>query len=279
MTANPKDQLPMGDVAQSGETSHGVGFDDFEDVRESNAFVVDVEGFEGPLDLLLSLARANKLDLTKISMLALAQQYLEFITTLRELRLEVAADYLVMAAWLTYLKSRLLLPEDEDEEEPTGEELAALLAFRLRRLEAMRDAVAQLMTRKRLGRDFFARGMPEGIRLMRTSEYEANVFDLLKAYAERRRRTSVRSIQFSKRNVWSIKDARARLEPILGASSEWAPLEALLAQYLDEAETRLTAIASSFGASLELAREGEIELKQAKTFAPLYLRRRQKSNQ
>jgi segregation and condensation protein A len=272
----------MGDVAQSGEASHAIGFDgfdDFEDVRESNAFVVDVEGFEGPLDLLLSLARANKLDLTKISMLALAQQYLEFIAALRELRLEVAADYLVMAAWLTYLKSRLLLPEDEDEEEPTGEELAALLTFRLRRLEAMRDAVAQLMTRKRLGRDFFARGMPEGIRLVRTSEYEANVFDLLKAYAERRRRASVRSIQFSQRNVWSIKDARARLEPILGASSDWAPLEVLLAQYLEEAETRPTAMASSFGASLELAREGEIELKQAEAFAPLYLRRRQKSNQ
>jgi len=279
MTAKPKDELPMGDVAQSGEASHAVAFDDFEDVRSGDAFVVDVEGFEGPLDLLLSLARANKLDLTKISMLALAQQYLEFIAALRQLRLEVAADYLVMAAWLTYLKSKLLLPDDEDEDEPTGEELAALLAFRLRRLEAMRDAVAQLMTRNRLGRDFFARGMPEGIRLMRTSEYEANVYDLLKAYAERRRRTSVRSIQFSKRDVWSIKDARDRLEPILGASSDWAPLEALLAQYLDEAETRSTAIASSFGASLELAREGEIDLKQAKAFAPLYLRRRKQSNQ
>ena len=279
MTAKPKDELPFEGAAQTGEASHADGFDDFEDVRTGDAFVVDVEGFEGPLDLLLSLARTNKLDLTKISMLALAQQYLEFIAALSQLRLEVAADYLVMAAWLTYLKSRLLLPEDEDDEEPTGEELAALLAFRLRRLEAMRNAVAQLMTRKRLGRDFFARGMPEGIRLMRTSEYEANVYDLLKAYSERRRRTSIRTIQFAKRNVWSIKEARARLEPILGASSEWAPLEVLLAQYLDEAEMRSTAMASSFGASLELAREGEIELKQAAAFAPLYLRRRPQDNQ
>ena len=179
MTAKPKDELPLEPAAQSGEAVDAAGFDDFEDVRRDDAFVVDVEGFEGPLDLLLSLARANKLDLTKISMLALAEQYLEFIAALRQLRLEMAADYLVMAAWLAFLKSKLLLPEDEDDEEPTGEELAAMLAFRLRRLEAMRDAAAQLMTRKRLGRDFFARGLPEGIRLMRTSEYEANVYDLL----------------------------------------------------------------------------------------------------
>ena len=221
----------------------------------------------------------NKLDLSKISMLALAEQYLEFIAALRQVRLEMAADYLVMAAWLAFLKSKLLLPEDEDVEEPTGEELAAMLAFRLRRLEAMRDVAAQLMTRKRLGRDFFARGMPEGIRMMRTSEYEANVYDLLKAYAERRRRTSVRTIQFSKREVWSIKEARARLEPILGASADWAPLDVLLAQYLDEVEMRSTAIASGFGASLELAREGQIELKQSRAFAPLYLRRRPRLNQ
>jgi len=279
MTAKPKDELAFEPVAQSGEAVDAAGFDDFEDVRRDDAFVVDVEGFEGPLDLLLSLARANKLDLTKISMLALAEQYLEFIAALRQLRLEMAADYLVMAAWLAFLKSKLLLPEDEDDEEPTGEELAAMLAFRLRRLEAMRDAAAQLMTRKRLGRDFFARGLPEGIRLMRTSEYEANVYDLLKAYAERRRRSSVRTIQFAKREVWSIKEARARLEPILGASAEWAPLDVLLAQFLDETEMRSTAIASSFGASLELAREGQIELKQSRAFAPLYLRRRASKNQ
>jgi len=279
MTAKAKDELPIEPVAQVGEALNAADFDDFEDVRRGDAFVVDVEGFEGPLDLLLSLARANKLDLTKISMLALAEQYLEFIAALRQLRLEIVADYLVMAAWLAFLKSKLLLPADEDDEEPTGEELAAMLAFRLRRLEAMRDAAAQLMTRKRLGRDFFARGMPEGIRLMRTSEYEANVYDLLKAYAERRRRTSVRTIQFSKREVWSIKEARARLEPILGASADWAPLDVLLAQFLEKAEMRSTAMASSFGASLELAREGQVELKQSRAFAPLYLRRRAPKNQ
>lgn len=277
MSAKPKDEL----LEANGPDSQGPAdgqFDDFEDKRSQDAFVVDVEGFEGPLDLLLALARTNKLDLTKISMLALTEQYLEFIATLRDLRLEIAADYLVMAAWLAYLKSRLLLPDDEDDEEPSGEELAALLAFRLRRLGAMRDAVAQLMTRKRLGVDFFARGMPEGIRLFRTSEYEANVYDLLKSYTERRQRASTRSIQFSERKVWSIKEARARLEAVLGVSFDWAPIDALLAQYVGDEETRATALASSFGASLELAREGEVELKQAEAFAPLYMRRRQPAN-
>ena len=277
MSAKPKDEL----LEANGPDSQGPAdgqFDDFEDKRSQDAFVVDVEGFEGPLDLLLALARTNKLDLTKISMLALTEQYLEFIATLRDLRLEIAADYLVMAAWLAYLKSRLLLPDEEDDEEPSGEELAALLAFRLRRLGAMRDAVAQLMTRKRLGVDFFARGMPEGIRLFRTSEYEANVYDLLKSYTERRQRASTRSIQFSERKVWSIKEARARLEAVLGVSFDWAPIDALLAEYVGDEETRATALASSFGASLELAREGEVELKQAEAFAPLYMRRRQPAN-
>ena len=159
-----------------------------------DTLVVDVEGFEGPLDLLLALARTQKVDLAKISVLALAQQYLDFIAEARRLRLEVAADYLVMAAWLAFLKSKLLLPAEKDEEgEPTGAELAALLAFRLKRLHAMREVSAQLMTRKRLGRDVFARGTPEPIRITRKSIYEANVYDLLKAYSQQRQRTAIRT--------------------------------------------------------------------------------------
>ena len=173
-----------------------------------------LEGFEGPLDLLLALARTQKIDLAKISVLALAQQYLDFISEARRLRLEIAADYLVMAAWLAFLKSKLLLPAEPSEEgEPTGAELAALLAFRLKRLHAMREVSAQLMTRKRLGRDVFGRGDPEPIRITRQSVYDANVYDLLKAYSQQRQRTAVLSMQLKPRTVWSLNEAREELEP------------------------------------------------------------------
>ncbi|MGB2931517.1 MAG: ScpA family protein [Methyloceanibacter sp.] len=240
-----------------------------------DTLVVDVEGFEGPLDLLLAMARTQKVDLARISVLALAQQYLDFITEARRLRLEVAADYLVMAAWLAFLKSKLLLPaEPGDEGEPSGEELAQLLAFRLKRLGAMRDAAAQLMTRKRLGRDVFARGMPEPLRVTRNSSYQANLYDLLKAYAQQRQRNSVRTWQVRTRTVWSLKDARAELERLLGISCDWAPLDQMLAEFLVAPELRKTALASSFTAMLEMAREGALEIRQAKLFAPLLIRRR-----
>ena len=240
-----------------------------------DTLVVDVEGFEGPLDLLLAMARTQKVDLARISVLALAQQYLDFITEARRLRLEVAADYLVMAAWLAFLKSKLLLPaEPGDEGEPSGEELAQLLAFRLKRLGAMRDAAAQLMTRKRLGRDVFARGMPEPLRVTRNSSYQANLYDLLKAYAQQRQRNSVRTWQVRTRTVWSLKDARAELERLLGISCDWAPLDQMLAEFLVAPELRKTALASSFTATLEMAREGALEIRQAKLFAPLLIRRR-----
>ncbi|HEX5931539.1 MAG TPA: ScpA family protein, partial [Methyloceanibacter sp.] len=174
------------------------------ELEAGDRLVVDVEGFEGPLDLLLALARTQKVDLAKISVLALAQQYLDFIAEARRLRLEIAADYLVMAAWLAFLKSKLLLPAEPSEEgEPTGAELAALLAFRLKRLDAMREASAQLMTRKRLGRDVFARGLPEPMRVTRKSIYGANVYDLLKAYSQQRQRMAVRSLRMPPRAVWS----------------------------------------------------------------------------
>ncbi|MGB8711298.1 MAG: ScpA family protein [Methyloceanibacter sp.] len=242
--------------------------DDFSDWEQAEGeahaafgetLVVDVEGFEGPLDLLL----------------ALAQQYLDFIAEARKLRLEIAADYLVMAAWLAFLKSKLLLPAEQDAEgEPTGEELAQLLAFRLKRLDAMREVAAQLMTRKRLGRDVFARGMPEPLRITRKSTYQANLYDLLKAYAQQRQRTAVTSWHVRPRMVWSLKEAREELERLLGMSCDWAPLDQLLAEFLVGPELRKTALASGFTATLEMTREGALEIRQAKVFAPLLVRRR-----
>jgi segregation and condensation protein A len=246
--------------------------------RPEEALVVNIAGFEGPLDLLLVLARSQKVDLARISVLALAEQYLAFISEAQKLKLELAADYLVMAAWLAYLKSKLLLPKEKiAEEQVTGEELAQRLAFRLMRLEAMRNAAAQLMTRKRLGQDVFARGMPEGVRTIHERQYTAEIYDLLKAYAIQRERTVVRRAHIiRRRTVWSIKDARLRLESLVGKSGgEWVQLERVLAQFLPVPEVGKTAMASSFGATLEMAREGLIEIRQAAPFAPLFVRRRQ----
>lgn len=241
-----------------------------------DALVVDVAGFEGPLDLLLALARTQKVDLAKISMLALAQQYLAFVTDAQRLRLELAADYLVMAAWLAYLKSRLLLPRDSTaDNEPTGEDLAQRLAFRLMRLDAMRRAAAQLMTRRRLGRDVFGRGMPEGARTIRERQYSAQIYDLLKAYAEQRSRGVKRVHVVKARAVWSIKEARQRLERLVGRStSDWVQLDSFLDRYLPAAADGRTVLASSFGATLEMAREGLVEIRQEAPFAPIYMRKK-----
>jgi len=267
-TEKPQEQGTASDWEEQQERFH-------EETEDGGQLRVDVEGFEGPLDLLLAMARTQKVDLAKISVLALAQQYLEFISEARRLRLEIAADYLVMAAWLAFLKSKLLLPAEPSEEgEPTGEELAALLAFRLKRLDAMREAAAQLMTRKRLGRDVFGRGLPEEVRVTRTSVYEANVYDLLKAYSQQRQRTATRTLHMEKRTVWSLKEARDELERLLGIACDWAPLNELLAEFLVEPELRRTALASSFTATLEMTREGALEIRQAKSFAPLLVRRR-----
>ena len=243
------------------------------DKKTDEQLIVDVDGFEGPLDLLLTMARSQKVDLTKISILELAQQYLLFISEARKYRLELAADYLVMASWLAFLKSKLLLPEEDEEEEgPTGEELAAMLAFRLQKLNAMREAIAKIMTRKRLGRDIFSRGMPQNIRIFKTPEYKAETFELLKAYAIQRQRKAIVTVKLPERTVWSIKQARERLEQMLGISLEWFPIEKFLIEFLDDPELLKTVTASTFGASLELAREGEVEIKQSKPFAPIYMR-------
>ncbi len=271
MTGQPDDNL--GNSA-SEELDHVEAFDA---PPRSQTFVVDIDGFEGPLDLLLALVREHKLDLTKLSILDLAQQYLDFIEQARSLRLEIAADYLVMAAWLAFLKSKLLLPDEEGEDEPTGEELAAQLAHRLRRLDAMREAAAKLLNRNRLGRDFFARGLPEGIKLVRESKYDANIYDLLKAYANQRQRAAIDTIHFTARPVISIQDARETLEKVLGTSVDWAPIDALILQYMEAPDLRRSALASSFSASLEMTREGATELRQESAFAPLFIRKRESS--
>jgi segregation and condensation protein A len=245
---------------------------------DEDALIVDVAGYEGPLDLLLALARTQKVDLSKISVLALADQYLGFIGEAQKLRLELAADYLVMAAWLTYLKSRLLLPREAVKgEEADAEELARRLSFRLMRLEAMREAAAQLMTRMRLGRDVFQRGMPEGTKTIRETEFTAKIYDLLHAYADQRRRTIKVGHVVKVRPVWSIKDARLRLERMLGevpSPTEWLAFEGCMQELARAHENGRTVLASSFGATLEMAREGHIELRQEGPFEPIYMRSR-----
>ncbi|MGO9364829.1 MAG: segregation and condensation protein A [Rhodomicrobium sp.] len=240
---------------------------------DEDVLLLELDGFEGPLDLLLVLARSQKVDLTKLSILRLAEQYLDYIEAARELRLEVAADYLVMAAWLAYLKSKLLLPEKEQiQDGPSGQELAAQLAFRLKRLDAMREALARMMGRKRLGIDLFARGMPEGIRVVRSSIYSASIFDLLKAYAEQRQRNAVTEVKWGGREVWSIKQARERLAALLGGEPDWAALDKFLEEFKPQPVLGKTVTASSFGATLELAREGYLEIRQSQPFGPLYLK-------
>jgi len=238
------------------------------------ALNVDVAGFEGPLDLLLHLARNQKVDLARISIQSLVDQYLEFIDSARRLRLELAADYLVMAAWLAYLKSRLLIPKPAGPEGESGEELAAVLQFRLQRLEAMRDAAARLMNRNRLGRDVFARGMPEITIVEKRHAWSASLYDLLTAYAIQRQRQAITTVRIARRGVWSLQEARDVLTRLVGAFSDWTALDGFLLQYLASPEERQAAKASSFAATLELVREGQMEVRQDAAFAPLYLRNR-----
>jgi segregation and condensation protein A len=240
------------------------------------SLVVDVEGYEGPLDLLLALARQQKVDLAKISILALADQYLKFIEAARKIRLELAADYLVMAAWLAFLKSRLLLPEPPAAEGPTAEEMATALANRLRRLEAIREAANRLMNRPQFQRDIFPRGNPEAIAEIRHPKYTATLFDLLTAYAVQRQQRVLASVHLAKRSVWSLAEARASLERLVGMvdSEEWGCLDDFLLSYVIDPSQKATVFASTFAAALELVREGQMELNQKEAFAPLYFRKR-----
>ena len=238
------------------------------------AFVVDLDGFEGPLDLLLELARRQKVDLARISVLALAEQYLAFIDQARRVRLELAADYLVMAAWLAFLKSRLLLPEPPRPDEPGAAEMADALARRLQRLELIRLAAERLVNRPRLGRDFFARGEPEAVAVTRRSEYDANLYDLLAAYARQRQKQARARVRLRRRVVWSLAEAREALGRLLGAAVEWIDMDRWLLAYCVDPAQRRTARASSFSASLEFVREGKLELRQDRAFAPIWARAR-----
>ncbi|PJE36143.1 segregation/condensation protein A [Pseudooceanicola lipolyticus] len=241
----------------------------------AEALIVDVDGFEGPLDVLLTLSRTQKVDLRKISVLQLAQQYLAFVGKAKQLRIELAADYLVMAAWLAFLKSRLLLPPDPEEDGPSGEELAAHLAFQLERLQAMRDVAARLMARDRLGRDFFARGQAEDVARIRTVKYTATLLDLMQGYARIRTRDEFRPFVMDRESVFTMEQALERMRPLIGFAAEWTDIASYLPEGWEaDPVRRRSATAATFAASLELVKEGRLELRQSETFAPIHLRRR-----
>ena len=241
----------------------------------AEALIVDVEGYEGPLDLLLTMSRTQKVDLREISILALAEQYLAFVERARSLRIELAADYLVMAAWLAFLKSRLLLPPDPSEDAPSGEELAAHLAFQLERLSAMRQAAAQLLARDRLGRDVFARGVTEDVTRVRHVRYSATLLDLMQAYSRVRTRDEFRPFVMDRESVMTMEQALDRMRHLIGFAGDWTDI----ARYLPEgwggdAVRRRSSTAATFAASLELAKEGRIEIRQSETFSPIQIRSR-----
>jgi len=248
---------------------------DIEAPEAVDAFVVDLEGYEGPIDALLIMARDQKVDLTQLSILALADQYLEFVAEARRRNLELAADYLVMAAWLAYLKSKLLLPDLDADEEPTGAEMAAALRYQLRRLNAMQDAGKKLMTSPRLGIDFFARGQPEAFRARVTTFMELSLFELLKAYGDQRRhKAGMGPLTIEPFEVYTVDDAIARIRRLLGSSPDWQNLWTYLPKGLQDGLLTRSAVASTFAASLELAKEGRAVVRQAETFGPLFVRSR-----
>ncbi|MXN16302.1 segregation/condensation protein A [Pseudooceanicola sp. GBMRC 2024] len=242
----------------------------------AEALIVDVEGFEGPLDLLLTLSRTQKVDLRKISVFRLAEQYLAFVERAKTLRIELAADYLVMAAWLAFLKSRLLLPPDPEEEGPSGEELAAHLAFQLERLQAMRDAAARLMARDQRGRDFFVRGHPETVTRVRRVAYSANLLDLMQAYARLRTRDEFRPFVMDRDNVFTMEQALDHMRGMIGFAGTWTDLASYMPPgWAEDPMRRRSVTAATFAASLELAKQGQVEIRQSDTFAPIQLRRRE----
>ena len=241
----------------------------------AEALIVDVGAFEGPLDLLLTLSRSQKVDLRQISILDLAEQYLAFVEKAKQLRLELAADYLVMAAWLAFLKSRLLLPPDPEEEGPSGEELAAHLAFQLQRLEAMRESAAKLMARDQLGRDFFARGITEDVQRVRRVTYTATLLDLMQGYARIRTKDDFRPFVMDREAVMTLEQALERMRKLIGFAGEWTDIMTYLPEgwEMDPARRR-SSTAATFAATLELAKEGKIDIRQGDTFAPIQIRKK-----
>jgi len=245
----------------------------FDTVGNRDAFVVDLEGYEGPIDVLLSMARDQKVDITQISILALANQYLAFVEKIRAYNLELAADYLVMAAWLAYLKSRLLLPDLGETDEPTGTEMAAALQYQLRRLEAMQNAGKGLMSRQRLGVDFFGRGQPETFRARVNTIYELSLFDLLKAYGEQKqRKEGAGPLNIEAFEIYTVEEALVRLRRLLGPIPDWQNLWNFLPDQLKSGLITRSAVASTFAASLEMAKEGRAVIKQAEAFGPIHVR-------
>ncbi len=247
---------------------------EFSSGERQYSLILDLDGFEGPLDILLMLARNQKVDLTKISILELARQYLAFISRAREIKLEIAADYLVMAAWLAFMKSRLLLPEPEQDEEPTGQEMADALAFRLRRLEAMREAAIKLMRRPRLGIDVFSCGAPEGIKVIRTSQFEATLYELLKSYGDHKLdQERGETLHILASETYSMEEAYRRLSSMLSEMPEWESMARYLPLEAGDGITLRSAVATTFAAGLELAREGKLQLRQFEPFGQIYVRR------
>ncbi|WP_414897566.1 segregation and condensation protein A [Rhodovulum sp. YEN HP10] len=243
--------------------------------QAAEALIVDVDGFEGPLDMLLTLARTQKVDLRRISVLHLAEQYLAFVETAKSLRIELAADYLVMAAWLAFLKSRLLLPPDPTEDGPSAEDLAAHLAFQLERLEAMRGVAARLMGRDQKGRDFFVRGLPEGVARVRRVQYTATLLDLMQAYARIRTRDDFRPYALDREAVYTMEEALERMRGLIGYAGDWIDLSSWLPEgWQADPVRRRSATAAHFAASLELVKQGQLELRQSETFAPIQIRRK-----
>ena len=241
----------------------------------AEALIVDVDGFEGPLDLLLTLSRTQKVDLRRISVLQLAEQYLGFVEQARSLRIELAADYLVMAAWLAFLKSRLLLPPEPGDDGPSAEDLAAHLAFQLERLQAMRDAAARLMARDQLCRDFFARGLPEDLTHHRKVTFTATLLDLMRAYAMIRTKDEFRPFVLDREHVYTMEQALDRMRGLIGYVGDWATLTSFLPEGWDVTPmARRSATAAHFAAVLEMAKRGQLTLRQGETFAPIELRRR-----
>lgn len=236
--------------------------------------LLDLEGFEGPIDLLLTLARDQKVDLTKISILALADQYLAFISAAQRISLEIAADYLVMAAWLAYLKSRLLLPEEEEEEQPSGAQMAEALAFQLRRLESMQDAGLRLFARPLLGRDTFLRGAPEGVEIVKEAVFQPNLYELLKAYGQIQSRVTDTTLTIAAQELYSVEQAVERLRRLLGNIPDWQNLVSFLPDGIKDGIVRRSAVASTFVATLELVRQGQAEVRQDGPFHPIFVRPR-----
>jgi len=254
------------------DTAEAAWGDEPERTTPASALFLTLSGFEGPIDMLLQLARDQKVDLIHISILDLAEQYLRFVQEARSRHLELAADYLVMAAWLAYLKSRLLLPPEPGDEEPSGEELAAALQFQLQRLEAMQEAGRTLVERPQLGREVFARGMPEGVSVVSRSVWDATLYDLLRAYADHKRRQGASQLEIEPLSLYSVDDAIHRLERLLGRMPEWTVLSRFLPDE-DSPLMRRSALCAHFIASLELAKQGKLEVRQqGGHFSPIQIR-------